>query len=102
MPTISWPGTSGQLRVGQFAVDDVQVGAADGAGLDADADLARSGLRIRALFHLQRLSHVVQHHGLHRDFSSGSGSESATSAAASTASGAPEASSVGQAISPVS
>ena len=34
---------NGQLGVRQFAVDDVEVGAADSAGLDSNANLARSG-----------------------------------------------------------
>jgi hypothetical protein len=31
------------LRVGQLAVHDVQVGAADAAGVDANEDLIRAG-----------------------------------------------------------
>ena len=32
-----------QLRLGQLAVDDVEIGAADAAGLDADPHLPRPG-----------------------------------------------------------
>ena len=36
-------GNDRQLRIRQFAVDHVQVGAADAAGLDPHADLAAPG-----------------------------------------------------------
>jgi hypothetical protein len=42
-------GHQRQLRVGQFAVEDVQIGAADGTGLDRDQQLPRSGPRLRQL-----------------------------------------------------
>ena len=39
-------GHERELRIGKLAVDDVQVGPADAASLDADAQLPRSGLRL--------------------------------------------------------
>jgi hypothetical protein len=36
-----------QLRVGQLAVEDVEVGATDAAGADANRHLARPGLGLR-------------------------------------------------------
>ena len=36
-------GDEGEPGLGQFAVNDVQVGPADGAGVDADQDLAVAG-----------------------------------------------------------
>ena len=38
-----------ELRVGKLAVEDVQVGAADPAGLDPDPELPRSGLGLGQL-----------------------------------------------------
>jgi hypothetical protein len=38
-----------QFRIGQFAVEDVQIGAADRAGLDRDQQLTRSGPRFRQI-----------------------------------------------------
>ncbi len=45
-----------QLGVGEFAVDDVQVGAANPAGLDAHANLPRAGLRLWPLLHREPLA----------------------------------------------
>ena len=42
-------GDERQLRVGELAVDDVQVGPADAAGAHAQQDLPGFGLRIRKL-----------------------------------------------------
>ena len=57
---------NGQLGVGQFAVDDVQVGAADAASLDPHANLARSGRRVRPLLHHERFMRPMQDHGAHQ------------------------------------
>ena len=54
-----------QMDVGQLAVDDVQIGAADAAGLDAHADLARAGQRIGPLFKRERLPGRCKNHCLH-------------------------------------
>ena len=54
VPTIWWPGTSGSFGVGQLAVDDVQVGAADPAGVHAEQHLSRAGLRLGELGRPQR------------------------------------------------
>ena len=48
-------GDDRQRDVRQVAIDDVQVGAADGAGLDPHADLARGGMRIGPLLERKRL-----------------------------------------------
>jgi hypothetical protein len=54
-----------ELRPLELAVDDVQVGAADGAGADAEQDLSRARFRTRDLFELQRLPCPMQHHRPH-------------------------------------
>ncbi len=54
-----------RLDVGQFAVDHVQVGAADAAGLDPHANLPRPGHRIRPLLHREPLAGPLQNHGVH-------------------------------------
>ena len=59
------PGDDRQLRVGQFAVDDVQVGAADAAGLDPHADLASARLGRRPLLDRQPFAGPTQNHGAH-------------------------------------
>ena len=43
MPTISCPGTTGSRGHRQFAVDDVQVGAAHGTGANRQTHLAAAG-----------------------------------------------------------
>jgi hypothetical protein len=55
-----------QLRVGQLAVDDVQVGAADAAGAHLHDDLAGSGSRPGHFDQSQRLAGPLQAHGSHR------------------------------------
>src|SRR5207248_1093022 len=54
-----------ELRPRELAVDDVQVGAADGAGLDPEEKLARAGLRLRDLRCAQRLAGRVEEHRAH-------------------------------------
>ena len=54
-----------QLGLRQFAVDHVQIGAADAAGFDLDKDLARRPLRYCALAQNQRRSQPIQHHCAH-------------------------------------
>ena len=49
-------------HVGQLAVDDVQVGAADAAGFDPDQQLRRPWFRVGALLHNQRLADPSEHH----------------------------------------
>ena len=46
----------GQVGVRQFAVDDMEIGAADAARLDPQSNLARSRLRLRPLFHDELLA----------------------------------------------
>jgi hypothetical protein len=43
-------GHDRQARIRQLAIHDVQVRATDATGLDAQANLARAGLRIRPVF----------------------------------------------------
>jgi len=43
-----------QLRIGQFAIRHMQIGAANTASLDRDEDLAGSRLRNRALAQYER------------------------------------------------
>ncbi len=49
-------GNDRQLRVGEVAIDGVQVSPADSAGFDPHADLAWAGPRLGPLFKFQRLS----------------------------------------------
>jgi hypothetical protein len=60
------PQDQRQLRLGQLAVHDVQVGAADAAGSDLDQDLARARLGVRDVRRAQRLTGAVEHHRSHR------------------------------------
>jgi cytochrome c2 len=53
------------LRVGQFAVDDMEIGATDCAGFNAYPDLARSRPRVGALLELERFADRCKNHGLH-------------------------------------
>ncbi len=64
-PTISWPGMIGNLRIGQFAVDDMQIGAADATSRHLDADLARPGSTIGQLGPFERAPDLLQHHRMH-------------------------------------
>ncbi len=58
-------GDERQLRVGQLAVDDVQVGAADPACEHPEQDLARPRLGDLQILEPQRLARRVQHHRPH-------------------------------------
>ena len=49
--------------MGQLAIDEVEVGAADGTGLDPDQHLARAGRRHRQLHGPQRPAGCIQQHG---------------------------------------
>src|SRR5512132_1792442 len=55
-----------QLRVGQLAVDDMKVRAADSAGADADEQLARAGLGHREIQLLERPPGLSEHHRAHQ------------------------------------
>jgi len=48
------PGHDRKLRIGQFAIHDMQIGAADTASFDGDEDLAGARLRNRPLAQHQR------------------------------------------------
>ena len=52
-------------RLRQFAVGDVQVGAADAAGKDANQNLAGSGRRLRPVDEPQGLARPIEHHRAH-------------------------------------
>jgi hypothetical protein len=54
-----------KLRLGQVAVDDVEIGAADAAGEDANGDLARPGLRLWHVAQLERLALPGEDHCPH-------------------------------------
>ena len=58
-------GDQRQLGVRQLAVDDVQIGAADRAGLDPHQDLARAGDGVGEPGRAQRLARGVEDHGEH-------------------------------------
>ena len=55
----------GQLGLGQLAVNDVKIRAADSAGAYFDQHLIRSGLRDRNIRRTKRLVGSVQHHCAH-------------------------------------
>jgi hypothetical protein len=50
------PRNDGQLGVGQLAVDDVQVGAADAAGMHAYQHFSGAGLGLRRVGEYQRIA----------------------------------------------
>ena len=54
-----------QLGVRQLAVDDMQIGAADAAGLDPQSDFARPRLGLGPLLHDELLAGPPQHHRAH-------------------------------------
>jgi hypothetical protein len=58
-------GNDGQLWVGQFAVDNVEIGPADAAGFNPDAHLAGPGDRIGQFLEDQRGTGLVEHHAKH-------------------------------------
>ena len=58
-------GDEGQFRLGQFAVDDMQVGAADPAGRHPDEDLAGRRFGTRHPAAGQRRAGGVEDHGAH-------------------------------------
>ena len=55
-----------ELRIGELAVEDVQVGTADAAGLDAQEHLARRGLGVGKVAEPERPAGRVEDHRLHR------------------------------------
>jgi len=52
--------------VRQVAVDDVEIGPANGTCLDAQPDFTGSGQRIGPLHENERHSRSLEHHRLHR------------------------------------
>jgi len=60
-------GHERELRIGKLAVDDVQVGSADGARLDADAQLSRPRLGVGQACFPERFAGKMQYlcaHGI--------------------------------------
>ena len=60
------PEDERELRVGEFAIEDVQVGTADTAGMNAQKYFAGRGLRVGQVAEPERLADGVEHHGSHR------------------------------------
>jgi hypothetical protein len=60
------PWNHRQLRLGQVAVDDVEVGSTDAASLDPDPNLSRTGRGVGPLDKLERSARPVQYHCVHR------------------------------------
>ena len=58
-------GYQRKRRAGKLAVDDVQVGPANGTGLDSDTELAETRDRQRDFLQAERLSGLAQHHRSH-------------------------------------
>ncbi len=54
-----------QMRIWQFAVHDMQVGATDAASRDLDANLARPRMPVGEIGPFQRRSEFPEHHCLH-------------------------------------
>jgi hypothetical protein len=52
-------GNDRHFRIGQFAVDHVEVGAADAAGGDFDSDLAGARLRIGQILKYERRADLL-------------------------------------------
>src|ERR1700690_3432602 len=61
---MSWH--NGKLGIRQFAVDDVEIGAANAASLDPHANLTRSGRWLSPFFHHEPFVRPMQDHGAHR------------------------------------
>ena len=59
-------GNDRDARVGQFAVDDMEIGAADAAGRDFQADFAGAGQGIGTLRPFERRADPVENHGMHQ------------------------------------
>jgi hypothetical protein len=53
------------FRIGQFAIDDMQVRAADAAGGNLDSNLTRPGLPIGEIGPFKSSPKLLQHHRLH-------------------------------------
>jgi hypothetical protein len=58
-------GNYRQFGLGQVAVDDVQVGAANAAGGNTDLDLLRTGFRIGQFHRFQGTAGLFENHRLH-------------------------------------
>ena len=54
-----------KFRIEQFAVDDVQISAADAARSDLYQDFAGRRHRPRPLAHCEGRTRLLQHHGAH-------------------------------------
>ncbi len=54
-----------KLRIGQFAVHDMQIGPADSAGMNLELHLTGPGLRHRAIPEDKRMPGAVQDHRTH-------------------------------------
>jgi hypothetical protein len=59
------PDHQRKLRVGQLAVDHVQVGAADAADVNLDEKLARAGRRLWQVRRPQRCARLLEDHRSH-------------------------------------
>ena len=58
-------GDERQLRLGELAVDDVEVGATDAAGEHLDLHLAARGLGLGRLERRERPALLLKHHRAH-------------------------------------
>jgi len=55
----------GKFRIWQFAVHDVQIGTAHGAGQHLELNLAAHGFRRRAIAKRKRLARLIENHRAH-------------------------------------
>jgi hypothetical protein len=60
------PEDERQRRLIELTIEDVQIGAADAAGADAEQYLPWPGLRPRELDQAQRPARLLELHGAHR------------------------------------
>jgi len=61
-------GNNGELWIGQITIDYMQIGPADGTGLDTNPDLLRTRERIRPLLKNQGLPDRMKYHRSHVPF----------------------------------
>ncbi len=54
-----------QFRIGQFAIDNVQIGSADGAGEHFELDLVIPGFRLGSIVKDERIARLIEDHRAH-------------------------------------
>jgi len=62
-----------KFRIRQFAIDDMKIGPANGAHVDANKKLSPARFRLAEIAERERLSDLFQHHRAHGDVSTARG-----------------------------